>query len=240
MVSSRPDHELYSRRRVRSGGASKVAKVEEGTWDVVGQRRSVCNRSARVTQRLKWHRWVTTRRTGSRIAGPHLVFTWDGEAEQSDDHKSDDDEPAYSDDNKSGDDEPESSDDHKSDDDEPAYSDDNKSGDTKPENSDDHKSDDDEPAYSDDNKSGDDEPENSDDDKSDDDDEFLQEWRPEASAITIDTRYDDVDDEGMDGVVTGQTRCFHVEVQLLITVCVRNATFGFKWSIGITYQRVSH
>jgi len=195
-------------------GASKVAKVEEGTWDVVGQRRSVCNRSARVTQRLKWHRWVTTRRTGSRIAGPHLVFTWDGEAEQSDDHKSDDDEPAYSDDNKSGDDEPESSDDHKSDDDEPAYSDDNKSGDTKPENSDD--------------------------DKSDDDDEFLQEWRPEASAITIDTRYDDVDDEGMDGVVTGQTRCFHVEVQLLITVCVRNATFGFKWSIGITYQRVSH
>jgi len=27
----------------------------------------------------------------------------------------------------------------------------------------------------------------------------------------------------MDGVVTGQTRCFHVEVQLLITVCVRNA-----------------
>ena len=56
-------------------GPSKVAKVEEGTWDVVGQRRSVCNRSARVTQRLKWHRWVTTRRTGSRIAGPHLVFT---------------------------------------------------------------------------------------------------------------------------------------------------------------------
>ena len=114
----------------------------------------------------------------------HTLFSHETGAEQSDDHKSDDDEPGYSDDNKS---------------------------------------DDEEPGYSDDNKSGDDEPENSDDDKSDDDDEFLQEWRPEASAITINTRYDDVDDEGMDGVVTGQTRCFHVEVQLLITVCVRNA-----------------
>ena len=139
MVSSRPDHELYSRRRVRSGGPRKSLRWRRELGTSWGNDIASVVVQARVTQRWKWHRWVTTRRTGSRIAGPHLVLTWDGEAEQSDDHKSDDDEPAYSDDNKSGDDEP---------------------------------------GYSDDNTSG-------------DDDEFLQELRAEASAITINTRYDE-------------------------------------------------